>query len=124
MKLGVLKLPACNRKAKSLGFNITGAEERTTFLASVRKRETSIMVHIIGKVRSSHQPGYNSNNEISGNNFPDFFGIDIDILPKILLYVIFSSVFLRHIMSVTANLLLKMRDVTVFDSKLNFIKKF
>lgn len=124
MKLGILKLPACNCKAKSLGFNITGAEMKTTFVTPVRKTETSTTVHIIGKVRSSHQPGYNSNDEMSGNDFLGFSGIDILPSFKILLYVIFFSVFLRHIISVTANLLWNMRDVTVLDSKLHLVKKF
>lgn len=77
MKLGILKLQACNCKAKSLGFNITGTEVKTTFLAPVRKTETSRIVHINGKSASSHQPGYNSNDEISANDFSGFPGIYI-----------------------------------------------
>uniref|UniRef100_M1BXM7 Adenylyl-sulfate kinase n=1 Tax=Solanum tuberosum TaxID=4113 RepID=M1BXM7_SOLTU len=72
MKLGVLKLPACNCKAKSLGFHITGTEVKTTFLPPVRKTETSRTVHINGKSASSHQPGYNSNDEISAIDFSGF----------------------------------------------------
>ncbi|XP_055804022.1 adenylyl-sulfate kinase 3 [Solanum dulcamara] len=80
MKLRILKLPACNCKAKSLGFNITGVEMKTTFITPVRKTETSTTVHIIGKIRSSHQPGYNSNDEMSGNDFLGFSGKGIPLI--------------------------------------------
>ncbi|KAL3378298.1 hypothetical protein AABB24_004299 [Solanum stoloniferum] len=79
MKLGVLKLPACNCKAKSLGFHITGTEVKTTFLPHVRKTETSRTVHINGKSASSHQPGYNSNDEISAIDFSGFSGKSIPL---------------------------------------------
>ncbi|KAG5623817.1 hypothetical protein H5410_009035 [Solanum commersonii] len=79
MKLGVLKLPACNCKAKSLGFHITGTEVKTTFLPHVRKTETSRTVQINGKSASSHQPGYNSNDEISAIDFSGFSGKSIPL---------------------------------------------
>lgn len=117
MKLGVLKLPACNCKAKSLGFHITGSEVKTTFLPPVRKTETSRTVHINRKSASSHQPGYNSNDEISAIDFSGFSGIDILSSFKILLYIHIFLRFLEAHLSVTANLLWNMRDDTVWTQK-------
>ncbi|MCD9559679.1 Adenylyl-sulfate kinase 2, chloroplastic [Datura stramonium] len=68
-KLGVLKLPALNCKSKLLGYNITGTEMKTIFLAPVRATETSRTAHIDAKAGSFHQPGYNSNDEATVNGF-------------------------------------------------------
>ncbi|CAN4079776.1 unnamed protein product [Withania somnifera] len=73
MKLGILNQPACNCKSKLLGFNITGTQVKTP----VRANETSRTAHIAG---SFHQPGCNSNDEITGNDFRGFSGEGVPMI--------------------------------------------
>lgn len=65
-KLGVLKLRACNFcKAKLLG------------LPPLRAMEASRTSHINGKAENVHQPGYNSNDQVTANDCPGFSGKSI-----------------------------------------------
>ncbi|KAJ8545994.1 hypothetical protein K7X08_018577 [Anisodus acutangulus] len=75
---GKLGLPACNCKAKSLGFNITGTfKVDISFLGHIKATETSRTSHINGKAGSFQQPGYNSKDERTADDCRGFSGKSI-----------------------------------------------
>ncbi|CAN4083021.1 unnamed protein product [Withania somnifera] len=68
IKLGALKQSTCNCTARLLG-----TELKTSFLAPVRATETC-------STASFHHPGYNSNDEMTGNEFRAFSGKSVPLV--------------------------------------------